>query len=547
MGMKANISVVICMIYTSHSAGQHSSNLNSMADTLRGDVRLISIGDSYSAPYYARIVPAGLRVWPIPHIEGVCNGADSSFALIQCQDKCDPVSTIMSADSEGYTIEREGTVLKYFGLPLLGIKEIFTDSNFSPDSNGNLFEFKLNVDELDSSVHGAFSHPDETLHFRLLYRSPSDFLNQPSSFLIESNLAISTTFNPIQQARKFYHLNQKPDGFGRNAVASQINASAFDLELTYDPNNLYQVRLLEDAALQGTNHFFNLAGAVYRKTNSNGSSCNGLYFSSIGDGTWSYFGYGSNEECNGVFDKTFSLDQFTHWLDVTTIRQNQPVVYVWLFDVEARSYSATRSQIESFIDQADSAAQLVGITRAHHLLVTPHMLNIPGSDDHEYMMNHQEICSIIATERDNVSAASIYGATDGVLFDGSPESIDWLEIHGFTQFVFGSNEVNLVEEYGGNLLDSVKIHLNSKDSAAFFASILGNIIREAGCPADLKPDGLINVGDLLLFFSGWGGGGLSDINNDGTTDTTDLLLFFDDWGECWPVQAPYNSSAFHAN
>jgi hypothetical protein len=547
MGVNTNISVVICMISTSHSAEQHSSNLSYMANTLRGDVRLISIGDSYSAPYYSRIVPAGLRVWPIPHIEGVCNGADSAFAVIRCLDKCDPVSTIMAADSEGYAIEREGTDLQYFGLPILGMKEIFTDSNFYPDSNGNLFEFNLNVDELDSSVHGAFSHPDETLHFRLLYRSPSDFLNQPSSFLIESNQAKTTTFNPVKQARKFYHLNQQPDGFGRDAVASQINASAFDITLTYDQNNLYKVRLLEDAALQGTNHFFDLAGAVYRKTNSDGSSCNGLYFTSIGDGSWSYVGYGSNEECNAAFDKTFSLDQFTHWLDVTTIRQNQPVVFFWLFDVEPKSYSITRSQTESFIDQADSAAQLVGITTAHHLLITPHMLNIPGSDDHEYMMNHQEICSNIANERDNVSAASIYGATDGVLFDGSPESVDWLELNGFTHFEFGSNEINLVNKYGGNLLDSAKIHPNSKDSAAFFASILGNIIREAGCPADLKPDGLIDIEDLLLFFDGWGVGGLSDINNDGTANITDLLLLIDGWGDCWPVQAPYNSSAFRAN
>ena len=37
------------------------------------------------------------------------------------------------------------------------------------------------------------------------------------------------------------------------------------------------------------------------------------------------------------------------------------------------------------------------------------------------------------------------------------------------------------------------------ESAAFYAAILGEIsFEKAGCPADLKPDGLIDIEDLLL-------------------------------------------------
>ncbi len=96
----------------------------------------------------------------------------------------------------------------------------------------------------------------------------------------------------------------------------------------------------------------------------------------------------------------------------------------------------------------------------------------------------------------------------------------------------------------GDLLDLSNVHPKGIESAAFYAAILGDIIRDAGCPADLKPDGLIDIEDLLLLINGWGADGIGDINNDGTTDITDLLFLVSDWGECWPVQAPFNTPAF---
>ena len=528
---------------------QTSVGLEDMAQLLRGDVRLISIGDSYSAPYFSRIAPAGLRVWPIPRIEALCNGADSTNSLIRCIAKCEPVSNVMASDSSGYSVEREESESTYFGLPVLGLGEIYTDENFSTANNGSLFEFKLNVNELDSGVHGVFSSSDNVLEFRLLYRSPSNYLSQPDSIFVETNQSLLTLFSPIDDARKFYHLGQDPDGLGRKAVAKQINASVFDISLQYDKTNVYKVQLLEDTPLQGTRRYFDVAGAMYMKTNADGSPYNGLYFTSIGDGSWSYAGYGSDAESSWSHDKTFSLNQFTHWLDVTTIRRNQPVVFLWLFDVEPLNSSLMRSRTESYIDQADAAANLVGIQSIRHLLVTPHMLNITGEEglDHDHMLNHQTVCAEIAAERENVSSASIYAATDGILFDGSAESIAWLQTNGFTQFRFGLNEINLAKQYGGNLLDPVKIHPNSKDAAAFFAAILGDIIRNAGCPADLNPNGVIGIDDLLEIIRGWGQSGESDLNEDGDTDISDILIVIDSWGDCWPVQAPFNTPAFRCN
>ena len=73
---------------------------------------------------------------------------------------------------------------------------------------------------------------------------------------------------------------------------------------------------------------------------------------------------------------------------------------------------------------------------------------------------------------------------------------------------------------------------------------MGDIIREAGCPADVIPNGKIDVQDLLLVIGNWGGQGEGDINEDGNVGILDILHVIDGWGECWPVQAPFNTSYF---
>jgi hypothetical protein len=132
------------------------------------------------------------------------------------------------------------------------------------------------------------------------------------------------------------------------------------------------------------------------------------------------------------------------------------------------------------------------------------------------------------------------------MFTGD-DGISWLLNHGFDHFEFGSNTIDLVDITKGNLLDESNVHPKDPNSAAFFAAILGDIIRENGCPADIVSDGIINVNDLLAIISHFGEiGGVGDINNDGVVNVTDLLLVINGWGECWPVQAPFNTPLFRS-
>jgi len=536
------------MLCCAVSVGSPSStNLEVVADLLRSDVRMIAIGDSFSTAFWLRVGMGGLRVWPIPKVSAIGGGVGLGPQVIQANILCSPYETVQSADSDGYQVERNTSKSRFYTLPIRGLKEIYTDENFVINNkSGNLFELSLNVDELETSVHGPFAGPDDTLRFRLLYRSPLDPQNQPESLLIKDGDEKVLSFDPRNDARKMWHLGEVPNSAGRPAISSQLNAFAIDTPAVNQLEGLYSMYIAQDIPLQNTNAYFQLAGGVYYHADEIGDPVEGLYFSSLADDSWKYAGFGSNTEGTATHDKQFSLEQFTHWLDVTTLDREQPVLFVWMFDVEQLGISAMRQQHIDMIDQADEAIDLVGISQSYHLIITPHMFNFVGGGDvaHAYMQQHEDIATDLSKTRENVATVSIYSATDGVLFNGTNVANDWLIEHGFDAFEFGSNVVDLSDEYYGNLLDSWGIHPRNEDSAAFFAAIVGNEIRKAACPADVVGDGIIGVGDLLAIVAGWGEQGSTDINGDGTTNVVDLLWVIETWGDCWPVQAPFNTPLF---
>jgi len=54
------------------------------------------------------------------------------------------------------------------------------------------------------------------------------------------------------------------------------------------------------------------------------------------------------------------------------------------------------------------------------------------------------------------------------------------------------------------------------------------------CPADVSPDGQVNIQDLLLVIASWGGPGPEgDVDGDGAVDVADLLLIISSWGLCF--------------
>ena len=530
----------ICLSFTQNALSTDES-MRAIADALRNDARLVCIGDSLSTSFWNRTGAASLLAWPIKKVTAIGGGAGIGSPIFRCISHCSPVSNVLSADKLGYTIERHSGSNEFFTLPVRGLKEAYGSIDFKTGVNGALFEFKLRADPLDKSVCGPFLEEDDLLKFRYLYRAPSAHLNHVSSISLVDFNEHALTFSPINDARKLLHLGEVPDGTGRPAISRHINASALDIPAI---NNLYEsakVFVIEDSPIQSSDAYLQPAGGVYYKTDALGDYTQGLYYSSLADDSWSYIGFCSNIEGEDTHDKVFSIEQFLHWLDVTTISLNQPIVFMWRLGVEELDFEVVLEQYQGMISQTDKVANAIGIQEVYHLLITPYMMLVgqhAGKEAHQHLQDHQAICESIANELDHVAAVSIYEATEGNLFIGTNTSNDWLLKNGFNEFECGTEVIPLCDLYNGNFLDSFLVHPSHFDAAKFFAAIVGNEIRKKACHTDLVANGIIDVNDLLLVIKGWGSPE-GDVTEDGVTDVLDVLELIATWGECWPVQAPF--------
>ncbi len=517
-----------------------------IADALRHDARLICIGDSLSTTFYNRIGPAALSAWPIEKVTAIGGGAGLGAPVMTCIGHCAPVSKVLASDPLGYTVERQTAKATFFTLPVRGLKEVYGDDAFSAGTNGKLFEFNLNVDSLQTSVSGPFLNTSEEMKFRYLYRAPSEPSLHIGNISLRDNGAHVLTFSPTQFARKLWHAGETPDGLGRNAVPSQINACASDITAN---NHLYdaaRVVIAEYTPIQHSGKYIQVAGGLYYKNDDEGNPKEGLYFSSLSDDSWSYSGFCSDTEGQDTHDKRFSLEQFTHWLDVTTLRREQPIVFMWQFGVEALPQSVVQARYELMIAQADESASAIGIHQTYHLLITPYMMKVgstAGKEAHQYLQDHQAVCNQIAASNEHVAAVSIYDATDGALFIGTSSANQWLLDRGFNAFACGSETIALCDEHFGNFLDGAIVHPSHPNAAKFFAAIIGNEIRKNACHTDLVPDGIIGISDVLEVISDWGTP-YGDVTGDGLTNVSDMLEIINTWGECWPVQAPFSTGQF---
>jgi len=539
--------VITALSLNGYAVEPRSVGLENMAKTLRGDVRLIVMGDSFSTPLWSRVPMASMLSWPIPKITALCGGAPQNGQFVNATAACSPVESLLWSDEENYRIFRSTEKSQFFSFPVRGIQEVYTDNSFASGADGRLFAFRFDDAEMHFGVHGPFTEDGDQIRLRMMYlASPNPYNTSVEELEVRDLNTHSAFINLHHHARGYWHLGEDPNTVTRDVIPMQINAINQDFPAVLDLDNTLRVRLLETDSLSGTNKYLHIAGGLYYHTDESEQRIPGFYFSQLSDDGWRYNGFGCDALPENMLDKKFTEEQFTHWLDVTTLDRNQPVVFYWYFSAEQLPYSLLVEKIEAMIDQANLSATKVGLIEWQHLLVLPHMYKMGAYGDspeaHAWMLENKNALIDIATQRDNVCYASIYDATGGVVFDGTQAGNDWLEENGFTNFEYGALTMDLVHgEPLGDLLDNSDSHPSNTVAGAFYAAVLGNLIREAGCRADLVPDGVINTLDLLKIISGWEQSGESDINNDGTTDIHDLLIIIESWGECWPVQAPFNT------
>ena len=198
--------------------------------------------------------------------------------------------------------------------------------------------------------------------FRFLYRCPSDIEQQVEQIKVFDFSEEVGVMHLRDKARPFWHMNEDPTDGTREPVPKQINAYSVDFPAHNDVGGQMRMTLEQLKPLAGTNQYFEPAGSVYYQQNKSGMREHGLYFSYVSDASWSYHGFGCDTEGTSTHDKRFSQSQFTHWLDVTTLDRNQPVVFMWYLAPETLDYDTSLSRMKNMIAQAEASSNLIGLT-----------------------------------------------------------------------------------------------------------------------------------------------------------------------------------------
>jgi len=76
---------------------------------------------------------------------------------------------------------------------------------------------------------------------------------------------------------------------------------------------------------------------------------------------------------------------------------------------------------------------------------------------------------------------------------------------------------------------SVIISAPSSDEWAVIITSISTPPPPTSNSADINSDGKVDVTDLGILLSGWGGSGSADINNDGKVDVVDLGILLSGW------------------
>ncbi len=112
------------------------------------------------------------------------------------------------------------------------------------------------------------------------------------------------------------------------------------------------------------------------------------------------------------------------------------------------------------------------------------------------------------------------------------DSTQWTDIIGLTEV--GASSVEWTPE---EVSEDCKVRVRAYYDGGFYGMFDESdgvfAVIESSCPADINGDGAIDVLDLLMVLSAWGGtGGPEDINGDGVVDVLDLLEVLSGWGAC---------------
>lgn len=465
----------VCAI-SAATAAQSSYNAAPLRAVLNEDARVVWIGDSFSTPWLGRVSGASLATWPIREWSTFTMGSGSSWFFVKFEEH---VPLINIGAPNGYALFDSGPdagTEHYYGMPLWRHRERYAEPG-SPETLVQSIEYRRGI-LADSAVNG-FASGNETLRLTpLVLETPAAY---PSSTLRFAAPGSELEMTPGSAA------DPKPAG-----------GSYMDLQA--EPNGDWSFDVSDVGG--GYTH---LPGFTLARMDGS-HRVPGLHWSYLADGSWSYSGFGEDTpRGSDTGPKTISTQQLTDWLVETSVDAQQPVFVFWYLAVEDIDQSTFAEQLLGMVEQAAQAGSQAGLAAVHQCFVLPHFHVVAG-DDGDYLNPGRfeekfQAAVALAQSRDDLSVLSIYHATDGVLFDGSPAANQWLIAQGLSDLYFGDRVIDVVNgDSKGVLLDTRGLH-PSNDGAMVFSWVLGRMMIDA-CPADFAaPTGALDLQDINEFVS----------------------------------------------
>lgn len=545
---------VTCAITASVCAqvGPSGVDLHLIRPVLEGDARMIALGDSFSTPTFtiARVFPQAALTWPHAGLTAFSVGMNrlSGFATF---DAGTTGIQYVGAGPDNYSILRDSPGLpSFYALPVNDIAEWYFDGSVTySDGFATLGSLRVNAGTINPILGGPFSQAGDRVRFRpLFWSAPAD---EPTVDLIrvEGSPGSSGEWNPNAEARpKWYFCEDPGIDPPRTPDALQINAAPFDLDL--DPSDPVAVFNGGEQAILGMEQYFHGAGGVFYKADpATGERLPGLYYQFLADNSWSYEGFGSSVPSSNQNDKRYTTEQLAHWLDVTTLDRQQPTYFFYYVAAEGGTLEDLADDMRAMVAQSQAAADDVGLTHVRHCIVVPHLHVVPSLPFAEAVAaveRNRDAAFLVAHERADTAALSIYDATDGVFFNTPSSGAQWLLDNGYNIIDYGTQSVDLINRPGGaRLLDTPLLHPLDQPSAALFTTVAGDVLASAPlpatsdsnlCPGDANGDLVVDTADITFVVSNLGADALCGISPPGDADgslettTADLTLVVSNLG-----------------
>jgi hypothetical protein len=524
-----------------------SVNLSEFKILFNSDARLLAMGDSFASytPSINRVFPAVLMAWPIEEWTAFAGTSNPEVPFATPE-------LLASGPGNGprkidfitsYRVEsKRNNPKSWFGLPIKSMQEYYLSPTLTLGDDQSFMRFRIIHGRFHFGEYGRFTNAGDELRFRLTFYTTEDLNDQYDRINLRDadDPASLLAADMVLRTRKLWHKGEIPDGSGAIARQGHINAIAPDFRVTQNMGGDPVVWVLDGGdASSATNegkYFTPANGIFYHVDPATGVRKPGLYYSALADSSWSYHGFGANAP--SMASKQYTLEQLTHWLDVTTLDRSQPLRVFYYLAVENGDQAVVKQQMRDMLNQTRLAASMVGISDVQQCLVIPHFhLISSGPNAVEFARQkfdeQRDAAFELAHELSGVAAASIYDATGGVLFDGSQTARDWLVNNGYETFTYGLFTVGLADpnDLNGDLLDEPRLHPRRGGAAAFFAHILGEIIADSQeCYADCDPvgPGTLNIFDFICFQDRFfNGDPYADCDGNGVLDIFDFLCFQD--------------------